>query len=40
MEEWNVGTIREKNPKKGLTRAEDLIIELPEGRETSYNKLE
>ena len=34
VKERNVGTIREKSPKQGLTRAKDLTNELPEGRET------
>ena len=32
MEGRNVGT-KKKNPKQGLTRAEDLTVELPEGRD-------
>ena len=34
MERRNVGTIRVKSPKQGLTRAKDLPIELPEGHES------
>ena len=34
MEGRNVGTKREKRPKQGLTSANDLPIELPEGRES------
>ena len=34
MEGMNVGTIRGKSPKQGLTGAKDLTIELQEGRES------
>ena len=34
MEGMNVGIIRGKSPKQGLTSAKDLTIELPEGRES------
>ena len=33
------GTIRGKSPKQGLTSAKDLPIELPEGRESPYHRL-
>ena len=36
----NVGTIRGKSPKQDLTSAKDLPIELPEGRETPYHRLD
>ena len=38
MEGRNVGTIRGKSPKQDLTNAKDLIIELPEGRESPYHR--
>ena len=37
MEERNVGTIREKVSKKGITSVKDLLIELPEGHESPYH---
>ena len=40
MEGRNVGTIRGKNPKQDLTSAKDLTIELPEGREFPYYRLD
>ena len=40
MEERNVGTGRGKNPKQGLTSAKDLTIELLEGREFLYHRLD
>ena len=39
MEERNVGT-KGKSPKQGLTSAEDLTIDLPEGREYPYHRLD
>ena len=39
MEERNVGT-KGKIPEKGLTRAKELTIELPEGRESPYHRLD
>ena len=39
MEEKNVGT-KEKSPKQALTSAKDLTIELPEGRESPYHRLD
>ena len=38
MEERNVGT-KWKSPKQGLTNAKDPPIELPEGRKSSYHRL-
>ena len=38
MEVRNVGTIRGKNLKQGLTRVKDLTIEVSEGRESLYHK--
>ena len=40
MEVRNVGTIRGKSPKQGMTSAKELTIELPEGRESPYNRLD
>ena len=40
MEGRNVGTIRGKSLKHGLTSAKDLAIELPEGRESPYHRLD
>ena len=40
MEGRNVGTIGGKSPKQGLTSAKDLTIELSEGREFSYHRLD
>ena len=40
MEERNMGTIRGKSPKQGLTNAKDQTIEQPEGRESPYHKLD
>ena len=39
MEERNVGT-KGKSPKQGLTNDKDLPMELPEGRETPYHRLD
>ena len=39
LEERNVGTKR-KCPKQDLTSAKDLTIELPEGRESPYHRLD
>ena len=39
MDERNVGTKKGKNPKQGLTSANDLTPELPEGRDSSYHRL-
>ena len=39
LEERNVGTKR-KNVKQGLTSANDLTIELPEGRKSPYHRLD
>ena len=39
MEERNVDT-KGKNPKQGLTNAKDLPMELPEGRESPYHRLD
>ena len=39
LEERNVGTKR-KSPKQDLTSAKDLTIELPEGRESHYHRLD
>ena len=36
MEERNMGTIREKSLKQGLSITKDLSIELPEGHESPY----
>ena len=40
MEGRNVGTIRRKSSKQDLTSAEDLTIELPEGRDSLYHGLD
>ena len=40
MEEKNVGTIWAKRPKQDLTSAKDIPIELPEGRESPYHRLD
>ena len=39
IEERNVGTT-EKSSKQGLSSAKDLHIELPEGRESPYRRLD
>ena len=39
MEERNVGT-KENCPKRGLTSPEDIAIELSEGRESPYHRLD
>ena len=39
MKERNVGTKR-KGHEQGLTSAKDLTIELPEGREFTYHRLD
>ena len=39
LEKRNMGT-KEKSPQKGLIRAKDLIIELSEGRESPYHRLD
>ena len=39
MEERNVGT-KGKSPKQGLTNVKDLPMELPEGREFPYHRLD
>ena len=39
MEESNVGT-KGKRPKQDLTSAKDLTIELLEGRESPYHRLD
>ena len=39
LEEKYVGT-KGKSPKQGLTSAKDLTIELPEGRESPYHRLD
>ena len=39
MEKRNLGT-KKKNPKQDLSSAEDLTIELPEGRESHYHRLD
>ena len=38
MEERNVGR-KGKSPKKGLTNAKDPPMELPEGRDSLYHRL-
>ena len=38
--ERNVGTIRGKSPKQDLISAKDLTIELLEGRESRYHRLD
>ena len=40
MEGRNVGTIRGKSPKHGLTSTKDLPIDLHEGRESLYHRLD
>ena len=40
MKGRNVGAIRGKSPKQGLTSAKNLPIELLEGRESPYNRLD
>ena len=40
MEGRNAGTIRGKSPKQDLTSAKDLPIELFEGREYTYHRLD
>ena len=40
MEGRNAGTIRGESPEQGLTSAKDLPIELPEGRESPYHRLD
>ena len=39
LKERNVGT-KGKNPKENLTSANNLTIELPEGRESPYHRLD
>ena len=39
MEETNMDT-NGKSPKQGLTSAKDPTIELPEGRESTYHRLD
>ena len=39
MEERNVGT-KGKSSKQDLTSVKDLTIELPEGRESPYHRLD
>ena len=39
MEERNVGT-KGQTPKQGLTNAKDLLIELPERRESPYHRID
>ena len=39
VKEWNVGT-KGKRPKQGLTNAKDLPMELPDGRESPYHRLD
>ena len=36
----NAGTIRRKGPKQGLTSANYLAIELLDGRDSSYSRLD
>ena len=36
----NEGTIRGRNPKQSLTSTEDLTVELPDGRESPYHRLD
>ena len=36
---WSMG-MKGKIPKQGLSSARDLTIELPEGRESPYNRLD
>ena len=40
MEGRNVGTIEEESPKQGLINTKDLPIELPEGHESPYHRLD
>ena len=40
MEGRNVGTIGRKSPKQGLISTKDLPIELPDGRELPYHRLD
>ena len=40
MEGRNVGTIGQKSPKQDLVSAMDVPIELPEGRESLYHRLD
>ena len=40
MEGRNVGTIKGKSSKQGLTNAKDVTIELPEGRGSPYHRLD
>ena len=40
IKERNVGTIMGKSPKQGQTRAKDLSIELPEGRQLPYHRID
>ena len=39
MEDRNAGT-KGKNPKQGITNGKDLTIELPEGPESLYHRLD
>ena len=39
LEERNVGT-KGRRPKQDLTNGKDLTIELPEGRESPYHRLD
>ena len=39
MEERKVGT-KGKSPKQGLAKAKDLTLELPEGSESPYHRLD
>ena len=40
MEGKNVGTIGEKSPRQGLISAKDLPMELLEGLESPYHRLD
>ena len=40
MEGRNVNTIKGKSPKQDLTSADDLTIELSDGRESPYRRLD
>ena len=40
MEERNVGTIGDKSPNHGLISTKDLPMELSEGRESPYYRLD
>ena len=40
MEGRNMGTIKKKSPKQGLTSAKDLTIEIPDGCESPYHRLD